>query len=115
MNLGRRLRQLRLARKLSQAQVEAGTGLRRSYVSRVECGHAMPTLRTLEKWASALDSTLGEVVGGAEAETPAERPRSPRLARDEEELVRLYRRMATRNRTLLRFVARRIASEDQRP
>jgi transcriptional regulator with XRE-family HTH domain len=39
---------------LSQAQIENRSGLQRAYLSRVENGHTVPTIDTLEKWATAL-------------------------------------------------------------
>ena len=55
MNIGTRFRELRAAKGLSQGHIEKRTGLFRCYVSRVECGHTVPSLETLEKWAKALD------------------------------------------------------------
>jgi transcriptional regulator with XRE-family HTH domain len=40
---------------LSQAEIEKRSGLLRAYLSRVENGHTIPTIQTLEKWAKALD------------------------------------------------------------
>ncbi|PYU23056.1 MAG: hypothetical protein DMG30_12975 [Acidobacteria bacterium] len=34
--------------------MEKRTGLLRCYVSRVESGHTVPTIETLEKWARAM-------------------------------------------------------------
>ena len=39
---------------LSQGDIERRTGLLRSYISRVENGHTMPSIETLEKFARAL-------------------------------------------------------------
>jgi transcriptional regulator with XRE-family HTH domain len=58
MLIGQRLRQLREGRNLSQADVEKRTGLLRAYVSRVEKGHTVPSLDTLERWADALEVPL---------------------------------------------------------
>lgn len=55
MDIGKRLRELRKANGLSQGDIEKRTGLLRCYLSRVECGHTVPSLATLEKWAKALD------------------------------------------------------------
>jgi len=54
MVMGDRLRSIREARKLSQGDIEKRAGLLRCYVSRVECGHTVPSVETLEKWAAAL-------------------------------------------------------------
>jgi transcriptional regulator with XRE-family HTH domain len=50
-----RLRALRENRKLSQGDVEKRTGLLSCYISRVENGHTVPTVETLEKMARALE------------------------------------------------------------
>jgi transcriptional regulator with XRE-family HTH domain len=55
MELGAKLRELRIAKNLSQGDIERRTGLVRSYTSRVEHGHTVPSIETLEKYASALN------------------------------------------------------------
>jgi transcriptional regulator with XRE-family HTH domain len=58
MVIGQRLRELRESKKLSQGDVEHRTGLLRCYTSRVECGHTVPSIETLEKYARALEIPL---------------------------------------------------------
>jgi transcriptional regulator with XRE-family HTH domain len=58
MIIGDRLRDMREEKKLSQGDIEKRTGLLRCYVSRVENGHTVPAIGTLEKWARALDVPL---------------------------------------------------------
>jgi transcriptional regulator with XRE-family HTH domain len=58
MLIGDRLRALRDAKKLSQGDIEERTGLLRSYISRIENGHTIPSVETLEKWARALEVPL---------------------------------------------------------
>src|SRR5712691_2689560 len=55
MIIGERLRALREQKKLSQGDIEKRTGLIRAYVSRVENGHTVPAVETLEKFARALE------------------------------------------------------------
>src|ERR1700676_130346 len=55
MIIGERLRGLREERNLSQGDIEKKTGLFRCYVSRVENGHTVPAVETLEKFARALE------------------------------------------------------------
>ncbi|MGA9884626.1 MAG: helix-turn-helix transcriptional regulator [Candidatus Acidiferrales bacterium] len=50
-----RLRTLRVEKKLSQGDIEKSTGLLRCYISRVENGHTLPTVETMEKMARALE------------------------------------------------------------
>lgn len=58
MYLAQRLRELREYKNLSQGDIEQRTGLLRCYISRVENGHTVPALETLEKFARALEVPL---------------------------------------------------------
>ena len=58
MIIGDRLRALREEKKLSQGDIEKRTGLLRCYISRVENGHTVPAIETLEKLARALECPL---------------------------------------------------------
>ena len=58
MEIGAKLRELRVAKKLSQGDIEKRTGLIRAYTSRVEHGHTVPSIGTLEKYARALEVPL---------------------------------------------------------
>ncbi len=55
MVIGERLRELREEKDLSQGDIEQRTGLLRCYISRVENGHTVPAIETLEKMARALE------------------------------------------------------------
>jgi transcriptional regulator with XRE-family HTH domain len=55
MLIGHRLKELREAKNLSQGDIEQRTGLLRCYTSRVENGHTVPAVETLEKYARALE------------------------------------------------------------
>ena len=58
MLIGERLRQLREQKGFSQGDIEKASGLLRCYISRVEHGHTVPSLETLERFAAALDVPL---------------------------------------------------------
>ncbi len=58
MVIGERLKVLREQKKMSQGDVEKRTGLLRCYISRVENGHTVPSVDTLEKMARALEIPL---------------------------------------------------------
>ena len=58
MIIGDRVRELREEKKLSQGDIEKRTGLLRCYVSRVENGHTVPAIETLEKMARAFEIPL---------------------------------------------------------
>lgn len=72
MIIGSVLRSLREEKGLSQGDVEKSTGLLRCYISRIENGHTIPSLETLERFAVALDVPLYKFFysGEGEAETP---------------------------------------------
>jgi transcriptional regulator with XRE-family HTH domain len=53
-NIGVRIRQLREARGMTQSQLQARSGVSRSYLSRIESGQMTPSLGTLEKIAESL-------------------------------------------------------------
>src|SRR6266480_7411725 len=55
MVISDRLRAIREQKDLSQGDIEQRTGLKRCYVSRVENGHTVPSIETLEKLARALE------------------------------------------------------------
>jgi transcriptional regulator with XRE-family HTH domain len=55
MLIGERLRELRESKNLSQGDMEKRTGCLRCYTSRVEHGHTVPSVETLEKYARALE------------------------------------------------------------
>ena len=58
MIIGDHLRAIREEKKLSQGEIEKRTGLLRCYISRVENGHTVPAVETLEKFARALEVPL---------------------------------------------------------
>jgi len=55
MIIAERLKLLREHKNLSQGDIEIRTGLLRCYISRVENGHTVPSIDTLEKMARALE------------------------------------------------------------
>ena len=61
MLIGQRLRELRESKNLSQGEIEKRTGLLRYYTSRVENGHTVPSIETLEKYARALEVPMYRV------------------------------------------------------
>src|SRR6266567_4325216 len=76
MIIGERLRALREQKKLSQGDIEKRTGLIRAYVSRVENGHTVPAIETLEKFARALEVPMYQLFHDGE-----EPPKLPNLAK----------------------------------
>src|SRR6266849_4946317 len=82
MVIGDRLRALREQKGLSQGDIEKQSGLKRAYISRVEHGHTVPSVETLEKLARALEVPLYQLF--YEGEKPPKLPKLPkRLTRDE--------------------------------
>ena len=76
MIIGDRLRALREEKKFSQGDVEKRTGLLRCYISRVENGHTVPAIETLEKMARALEVPLYQLF--YDGEEPPELPNLPK-------------------------------------
>ena len=65
-----RLRELRESKNLSQGDIEKRTGLLRCYISRVENGHTVPAVETLEKFARALEVPLYQLFYDGEKPPP---------------------------------------------
>jgi transcriptional regulator with XRE-family HTH domain len=61
MNIGVTIRGFRLQKGMSQGDIEKRTGLLRCYLSRVENGHTVPSIETLQKIAGALDLPLSQM------------------------------------------------------
>jgi transcriptional regulator with XRE-family HTH domain len=67
MVIGDRLRELRESKELSQGDIEKRSGLLRCYISRVENGHTVPAVSTLEKMARALEVPMYQLFHDGEA------------------------------------------------
>lgn len=112
-----RLRNIREMMKLSQGEVAKRSGLYRSYVSRVENGHTVPTIATLERMARAFEIPLYQLFYEGEnrpeqsvirrgATHKTERGRLGKEVRFLRELRRCLDKMTERDRQiLLRFAA----------
>ena len=122
MLIGEKLREIREAENLSQGDVEQRTGLLRAYISRVENGHTVPSVGTLEKYARALEIPLYQLFH--DGESPIKKPNLPATKGDggllgtrRKELgeLRLFAkalsRMNERNRKLLFAIAQQMANE----
>jgi transcriptional regulator with XRE-family HTH domain len=123
MIIGKRLRQLREDKSLSQGDIEKRTGLLRCYISRVENGHTVPSLETLERLAAALQLPLYQLFYEGDAPPPlpnlSERCSTEELAQDNEQgdelkfiekVTQLLSRINERHRQLLLYVAQKLAS-----
>ena len=76
MVIGDRLRTLREQKNCSQGEIEKRTGLLRCYISRVENGHTVPAIETLEKFARALEVPMYELF--YDGEEPPKLPNLPK-------------------------------------
>jgi transcriptional regulator with XRE-family HTH domain len=124
MDIGYRLRSLREQKNLSQEEVEKRTGLIRSYISRVENSHTVPSVATMEKMARALEIPLYQLLyDGEKPRAPANRGESNSQA-DEwgssgknghpvNKLCRSLARMSERDRQVLMSLAQ-ILTKTQR-
>ncbi len=122
MIIADRLRSLREERKFSQGDIEKRTGLLRCYISRVENGHTVPAIETLEKMARALEVPLYQLF--YDGEEPPVLPNLPKRktadetawgssGKDARFLVkfrRLLGRMDEGDRLLLLHIAQKMAN-----
>ncbi len=122
MIIGDRLRALREEKKLSQGDIEKRTGLLRCYISRVENGHTVPAIETLEKMARALEVPLYQLF--YDGEEPPELPNLPKRKTSDEiawgssgkearfltRFSRLLTRVDDGDKRLLLFMAQKMAN-----
>jgi transcriptional regulator with XRE-family HTH domain len=126
MIIGDRLRALREQKKLSQGDIQKRTGLLRCYISRVENGHTVPAIETLERMAGALEVPLYLLF--YDGEEPPELPnfakgktwhdaawgRTGKSARILRSFRKLLKRTSESDRRLLLFMAQRMALQTRR-
>ncbi len=122
MIIGDRLRALREEKKFSQGDIEKRTGLLRCYISRVENGHTVPAIETLEKMARALEVPLYQLF--YDGEEPPELPNLPKRKTADEivfgssgkearflaKFRRLLGRIEEEDRQLLLYMAQKMAN-----
>jgi transcriptional regulator with XRE-family HTH domain len=124
MIVGERLRVFREEKNLSQGDIEERTGLLRCYISRVENGHTIPAVETLEKLARALDMQLYQFLYDGPEAPRAMAPVSNHLGnnewgskrKDERLLNKLRRhlsRMSHRDRNVLMSVVSQMAGRSK--
>jgi transcriptional regulator with XRE-family HTH domain len=110
MNIGSTIRSHRLQKGMSQGDIEKRTGLLRCYLSRVENGHTVPSLETLQKIAYALDLQLAQFFSD---EAVSREMSSLRLSEDEIRFLTQIQRYASRlsenDRKLLLAMVRKFA------
>jgi transcriptional regulator with XRE-family HTH domain len=122
MIIGDRIRALRETKELSQGDIEKRTGLLRCYISRVENGHTVPAIETIEKLARALEVPMYQLF--YDGEEPPKLPRLPKRrsaddivwgtagkeARFLNRLRRLLGKIEEQDRRLLLYMAQKLAS-----
>jgi transcriptional regulator with XRE-family HTH domain len=122
MIIADRLRALREEKKLSQGDIEKRTGLLRCYISRVENGHTVPAIETLEKLARALEVPLYQLF--YDGEEPPKLPNLPKGKTADEiawgssgkqaRFLAMFRRLLGRidegDRRLLLYMAQKMAA-----
>ena len=67
LDVAQAVRGIRHARGLSQRQLATRMEVPRTYISKIENGKAMPTLSSLERLASALEASIGDLLRGGGA------------------------------------------------
>ena len=123
MVIGERLRGLREEKHLSQGDIEKRTGLLRCYISRVENGHTVPTVETLEKMARALEVPMYKLFYDGEAPPKLDNLAKRKTADDivwgssgkEARFLTMFRKLLGRieekDRKLLLAFAQKVASK----
>ena len=126
MVIADRLRALREEKNLSQGDIEKRTGLLRCYISRVENGHTVPAIETLEKLARAMEIPMYQLF--YDGEEPPKLPNLPKRkstddiswgssgkdARYLSKLRRLLARSEDGDRKLLLYMAQKMAGTKSR-
>jgi transcriptional regulator with XRE-family HTH domain len=116
MVIGEKLKEVREAKEFSQGDIEKKTGLLRCYISRVENGHTVPSVETLEKFARALDIPLYRLF--VDGDHPVKKPDIRRdglsgVSGKEHSELRLFAKalskMSDRDRKLLFATAQQMA------
>ena len=119
--IGDQLRAMREEKQLSQGDIEKRTGLLRCYISRVENGHTVPAIETLEKMARALEVPMYRLF--YDGEEPPKLPNLPKRkssddiawgssgkdARFLSKLRRLLGKAEEADRKLLLYLAQKMA------
>jgi transcriptional regulator with XRE-family HTH domain len=98
MIIGERLRALREEKKFSQGDIEQRTGLLRCYISRVENGHTVPAVETLEKFARALEVPMYRLFYDGE-----EPPKLPNISKRKLSTTAVWGDSGKDARTLAKF------------
>ena len=110
MNIGATIRTYRLQKGMSQGDIEKRTGLLRCYLSRVENGHTVPSLETLQKIAGALELQLAQFFSD---ETVSREMSSLHLSEEEirflTQIQRYAARLSENDRKLLLAMVRKFA------
>jgi transcriptional regulator with XRE-family HTH domain len=122
MVIGERLRALREEKKMSQGDIEKRTGLLRVYISRVENGHTVPAIETLEKLTRAMGVPLYQIFYDGEKPPAPHLPKfdddgwgsSGRDARALGRFCRLLSRASKADQKLLLFVAQKMSANRER-
>jgi transcriptional regulator with XRE-family HTH domain len=117
MVIGEKLKALRAQKNLSQGDIEKRTGLLRCYLSRVENGHTVPSVDTLEKMARALEVPMyrlftdDEHVKKPNIPAGAIRSRAANSKQDSElrTFAKFFSRMGDKHRGLLFHMAAKMA------
>ena len=110
MDIGKRLSEIRGAKELSQGDMEIRSGLLRCYISRVENGHTIPSIETLEKMAKALEIETYQLFLEGNKE-PKAIPAESRAAPDtrENKLIETFRNLKAKDQEIVIALVGRLA------
>src|SRR5271169_4293720 len=116
MNIGSKLHELRAAKGFSQGEIEKRTGLLRCYTSRVENGHTVPNLETLEKYAGALEIELYQLFFEGEGKPQLAGSRDTgKLGPEERGLFDAFKKLGKRDRKFVIAMVRKMAKGNRTP
>lgn len=114
MNIGNRLHELRVAKGFSQGDIEKRTGQLRCYLSRVENGHTIPSLETLQRWAGALDIELYQLFFAGEGKPqPVGTRDAGKLGPEERGLLEVFKNLDKKDRKFVVAMARKMAKANR--
>jgi len=125
MVISERLRAIREKKNLSQGDIEKRTGLLRCYISRLENGHTIPSIETLQKIARAVEIPMYQFFYDGEAPPEiASRPQGISAENDEwgdagesakyfEQLRELLGNLSAADRKLIMYMTAQMARKSR--
>jgi transcriptional regulator with XRE-family HTH domain len=113
VDIGNRLRELRLAKGFSETDLATRTGILEDRIAAVEEGREKPTIDTLEAWARELGVEMHQLfLAGEPSLSPPQRDSIGKLSAREKKLIHLFRSLSPADQRDVLFVAKKMAGLD---